>query len=128
MKVECALGEVVDKLTILRIKEERLPAPARIDVRREIAALLDAWSAEIATPVEAVDGYADLDRINRALWEVEDALRDCEARSDFGERFVALARSVYRLNDQRADCKRRINLALGSRLIEHKSYGAGRPT
>lgn len=128
MKVECALGEVIDKLTILRIKEERLSAPARADVRREIDALLDAWGAEVGTPVEAVDGYADLDRVNRELWDVEDALRDCEARLDFGERFVALARSVYRLNDRRSDVKRRINLALGSRLVEHKSYGAGGST
>jgi len=124
MKVECALGEVVDKLTILRIKEQRLPPPALEDVRREIDALVEAWSAEIAIPVEAVDGYAELDRVNRELWDVEDALREHERRGDFGERFVALARAVYHLNDLRAACKRRINLALGSRLVEHKSYGA----
>lgn len=124
MKVECALGEVVDKLTILRIKEERLPEAAVVDVRREIRALLDAWQAEIGTPVEQVDGYDELARVNRELWSVEDALRDHEHRGDFGDRFVALARSVYHLNDQRSAVKKRINLALGSRLVEHKSYGA----
>lgn len=123
MKVECAVGEVVDKLTILRIKEERLPEAAVVDVRREIAALLDAWRAEISVPVEQVEGYDELARVNRELWSVEDALREHERAQDFGERFVALARSVYQLNDRRSAVKKRINLAMGSRLIEHKSYG-----
>src|SRR5262249_48853095 len=65
---------------------------------------------------------AELKRVNAKLWDVEDAIRDCEARSDFGEPFIELARTVYRLNDERSRLKKAINLASGSRLVEEKSY------
>lgn len=124
MKVECALGEVVDKITILRIKEERLVEPmATADVQQELRGLVAAWSSEGHPPVEELPDYEALAAVNRELWDVEDALRDHERAGDFGERFVALARSVYALNDERASLKRQINHGLGSRLIEHKSYG-----
>jgi hypothetical protein len=70
---------------------------------------------------------ADLKRVNETLWEIEDAIRECEARGDFGERFVALARAVYRHNDARARLKKAISLASGSRLIEEKAYAAYAP-
>lgn len=123
MKVEVSLGEVVDKVTILRIKAERLTrAEALADVQQELAGLLQAWAAEGHPPMEELEGYAQLDAVNRALWDVEDALREHEARGEFGPAFVELARSVYRYNDRRSELKRRINHALGSRLQEHKSY------
>lgn len=125
MKVECALGDVVDKVTILRLKEERITDHlARADVQQELRGLLAAWSAEGHPPVEELEDYDQLALVNRQLWDVEDALRMYERDGDFGERFVELARSVYQLNDRRASLKRQINHALGSRLIEHKSYGA----
>ena len=65
---------------------------------------------------------AELKQVNAKLWDVEDAIRDCEARSDFGEPFIELARMVYRLNDERSRLKKAINLASGSRIVEEKSY------
>ena len=70
---------------------------------------------------------AELKRVNAKLWDVEDAIRECEARGDFGENFIELARAVYRLNDERARLKKAINLASGSRLVEEKSYKSFRP-
>jgi hypothetical protein len=65
--------------------------------------------------------------VNEALWEIEDAIRECEARGDFGQKFVELARSVYRQNDERARLKRKLNVAAGSRYVEEKSYAAFAP-
>ena len=123
MKVELPLGEVVDKVTILLIKEQHIKDPAKLsNVARELATLREAW-AEAGHP--ALEGLADwrgLRDINQRLWNVEDDIRDCERDGDFGDTFVRLARSVYHLNDQRAAHKRAINIALGSRLLEEKSY------
>jgi hypothetical protein len=124
MKVRCALGDVVDRVTILRIKEARLANPEAVaNVRRELAALLEDWAGEGLPPMESLADLAGLASVNERLWEVEDALRDHERRGDFGAAFVERARSVYRLNDERAALKRRINLALGSAIVEEKSYG-----
>jgi len=117
-----AWGELFDKVTILEIKAERIAAPAAlVNVRRELAAL---QAIEAAAP--AADGLAtlkaELAAVNLALWDIEDAIRDHEQAGDFGDRFVALARSVYRENDKRAAIKRRINLLLGSDIVEEKSY------
>lgn len=119
-------GELIDKLTILELKAARLSAPeALANVRRELAAL---------TPLEA--GISDprlpplratLAEVNAALWDIEDRIREMEAAGDFGPEFVELARAVYRQNDRRAALKREISLALGSDLIEEKSYGGGNP-
>lgn len=126
MLVECPLGDVVDKVTILRIKATRLRDPGALAaVHEELRTLEAAWSAADLPPMEALARYTELADVNLALWEVEDALRDHERRQDFGGAFVAAARSVYRLNDRRAALKRAINEALGSRLVEHKSYGSG---
>lgn len=129
MKVECPLGEVVDKVTILRIKERRLTDPLAVeDVRRELRGLLHAWSVEGYPDVDTIEFYPRLVEVNQALWDVEDALRSHERAGDFGDRFVRLARSVYRLNDERAALKRAINHHFGSTLVEHKSYGGGQET
>ncbi len=115
-----SVGDVLDRLSILALKRARLTDPAqRANVETEHAALSAA-----AIDVTGLDDLrAALDEVNGALWDVEDDLRRCEAAGDFGEAFVALARSVYRLNDRRAAIKREINLASGSVLIEEKSYG-----
>jgi hypothetical protein len=123
VKVEASLGDVVDRLTILRIKAARIAAePARVNVRAEAAALEAAWAAAGLPAVEALEEWGPLLAVNEALWEVEDRLRDLERQGDFGADFLAAARSVYFTNDRRAALKRAINLRLGSTIIEEKSY------
>lgn len=121
--VPVSAGELVDKLTILELKLDRITDPAR---QRNVAAEREALAevAKAALPAsEALSRHRDaLTDVNGELWEVEDALRRMESRQDFGAEFVALARSVYRLNDKRAAIKRDINELLGSRLVEEKSY------
>lgn len=116
-------GELLDKLTILDIKSRRIADPVKRDnVARERRLLRDVARTSLPETPELASLHARLARVNEALWEVEDDLRDAEARSRFDESFIALARSVYRLNDERAALKREINMTLGSRLIEEKSY------
>lgn len=123
MKVEVSHGEVVDKVSILLLKERHIDAPDKLDnIRAELVALRQAWSEEGLPPMDSLPAWAGLREVNASLWDVEDDLRDCERRHEFGDRFVALARSVYKLNDRRAALKREINLSLGSRLVEEKSY------
>ena len=125
MKVDIPLGDVVDRVTICAIKTRRITDPTAVaHAQRELDTLRAAWKAEGYPPMEDVGDFATLARINEELWQVEDALRDCERQRDFGETFVTLARSVYTLNDQRALQKRRINDELGSDLVEVKSYAA----
>ena len=114
-------GELIDKITILEIKAVRITAPAaRANVEKELALL-----AAIAAPVLAGD-MAELKSalrvVNETLWDTEDAIRGKEKANDFGADFIALARSVYKQNDSRAELKRGINNALGSDLKEEKSY------
>ncbi len=122
--IEVAPGELVDKLTILDIKLLRLTdAAQRLNVEIERRVLHAA-----CTTLDEVDGLSDLrarlHAVNETLWTIEDDIRECERRGDFGPRFVDLARAVYKTNDARAALKRAINVALGSRLIEEKSYAA----
>jgi tetratricopeptide (TPR) repeat protein len=122
--VEIAPGELLDKITILQIKTERIRDEAkRENVRRELAVLSAARDRALPASVELQEVTCALKAINEALWDVEDELRRCEATGEFGPRFVELARSVYRHNDRRAALKRRINDLLGSSLKEEKSYG-----
>jgi len=124
MKVETPLADVLDRLTILALKIERLPTPsARANAAQEREALLEAWREQGLPSPNNLGEFGLLAQVNDALWQVEDALRAHEHRQDFGPEFVALARSVYALNDRRAALKRSLNLALRSRLIEEKSYG-----
>ena len=121
--VEVAPGELIDKITILEIKAERIADPAkRANVAVELETLNGTRDAAIAGDGEIARLTAALKGVNEELWVIEDDIRDCEAAGDFGPRFVELARAVYRTNDRRAALKREINLHLGSRLIEEKSY------
>lgn len=129
LTVEVSVGELLDKITILEIKAERITDPAKLkNVRTELQTLRDAWAA---FPLGARDVTGPLGRlkaVNEKLWDIEDGIRDLEAAGDFGERFIALARSVYFSNDERAAIKRELNGLLGSRLVEEKSYtDYGRP-
>lgn len=128
IRVPISPGELLDKLTILRLKAARIAEPEkRANVARELALLEAIWRAEVSAASELQAEEEALARVNAALWEVEDALREREAARRFDAEFVALARSVYRHNDERAAIKRRVNLKLGSALIEEKSYaGAAR--
>ena len=121
--IEVSPGELVDRITILEIKAERIADPGRLaNVREELATLSRARDGALPPGPEVDRITADLRTVNETLWDVEDALRDCERAGDFGPRFVELARSVYRTNDRRSELKRALNLALGSRLVEEKSY------
>lgn len=116
-------GELIDKLTILRLKSERIADAGKLaHVRHEAAVLQDIADRGLPAHPDLGAMWDELYRINGDLWVIEDDIRACEAAQDFGPRFIALARSVYQTNDRRAAVKKRINLALGSALVEEKSY------
>jgi len=124
--IPVSFGELVDKVTILRIKAERVTDHAKLlNIRHELD-LLEAVVAENWP----LDGEAfnrlieELHAVNGCLWTIEDDIRDCERACRFDERFVELARSVYRQNDRRAELKRKITLLVGSDIVEEKSYAA----
>lgn len=115
-------GELLDKLTILSLKLERIASPAaRANVAREHA-LLHEIGAPVLADARVAALVGDLARVNAALWDIEDAIRAEDAAGQFDQAFVDLARAVYRTNDERAAIKRRIDLLLGSALVEEKSY------
>jgi tetratricopeptide (TPR) repeat protein len=119
-----SLGELIDKMTILRIKAERISEPEKLaNVHRELN-LLERSAHEDGVSGPSIDLLTDqLAAVNGRLWTIEDALRACEHDGDFGPRFVTLARSVYCENDTRAAIKRALNTLAGSALVEEKSYG-----
>ena len=121
--VPVSFGEVLDKITILEIKAERISDPEKLtNIRNELAALSGAWDAFVRQPETVAADRQALKAVNEQLWQIEDEIRDQEANQDFGPRFIELARSVYVTNDRRAAIKRRINAALGSAIVEEKSY------
>ena len=122
--VPVSWGELLDKITILEIKHDRITrADARANVLREYRLLQSIGAAALNRGGVAVLVEA-LKRVNEALWEIEDAIREQEAARDFGPEFIRLARAVYQRNDERAAIKREINHALDSDLVEEKSYAA----
>jgi hypothetical protein len=121
-EIPTSWGELIDKITILEIKVERLESEsAQANAAKELGLL-----KEIAGPVlarsETAALVAQLKALNQALWEIEDRIRDHERSATFDATFIDLARSVYKRNDERGAVKRELNLALGSGLIEEKSY------
>lgn len=124
IEIPVSWGELIDKITILEIKSERIADTGKLgNVRRELD-LLRMRLAGRADRADVARMVGDLRDVNAKLWDIEDEIRDCENAGDFGHRFVALARSVYVTNDRRAELKREINVALGSDLVEEKSYQA----
>ena len=120
--VPISVGELMDKITILEIKSERIKNQGQLEnIARELSALRAVRLGGVDRAVLDKLG-AELKRVNAELWDIEDAIRECDARGDFGDAFIRLARAVYRLNDDRARLKKAINLASGSRLVEEKSY------
>jgi hypothetical protein len=120
--VPVSWGELLDKITILEIKEERIADPAaRANVRRELGLLRQIAAPGLDDP-SAGRLLASLRRVNERLWDIEDDIRSKEAQGDFGPEFVALARAVYKTNDARALLKKELNVLLQSELVEEKSY------
>ncbi len=123
LMVPISVGELLDKISILEIKAEAIADPAKRDnVMRELAALDAVRLREVASAPELEALYAELQAVNRALWRTEDDIRAVERAGQFDDRFIELARSVYRNNDRRAVLKRRINELTGSDIVEEKSY------
>ena len=122
--IEVSPGELIDKLTILEIKLDRMRDAQKLrNVEIEHAAVRSAYETHVPASQELCALFAELRQINLRLWVTEDEIRACERRQDFGAAFVSLARSVYLTNDRRSELKRDINALLGSKLREEKSYG-----
>ncbi|MBN1949680.1 MAG: hypothetical protein JW801_00650 [Bacteroidales bacterium] len=120
MKIEVSNGEIIDKLTIIQIKLERIHDAGKVaNLKKEYEVLSEAAEKIIS---KEDDLFRDLYEVNAALWGIEDTLRDLERKKDFGTEFIESARSVYFTNDKRAEIKKKINLKTGSNLIEEKSY------
>ena len=121
MKVEISIGELVDRVTILSIKCERVHDDAKlVNIKYEYGQLKKAMESIGMT--ERDSEFLELRSVNERLWAIEDRLREKENRKEFDDQFIELARSVYIENDVRAALKRRINISKGSRVIEEKSY------
>jgi hypothetical protein len=120
-------GEVLDKITILRIKAARIRDAAKVaNVRRELELLERTWGESPYGREDVARDAAALQAVNERLWDIEDRIRDKERAGAFDAAFIELARAVYIENDERAAIKKRINLALGSAIVEEKSYAAYR--
>ncbi|TVP52322.1 MAG: hypothetical protein EA349_16010 [Halomonadaceae bacterium] len=123
MTVPVSFGEVLDKITILEIKAERISDPEKlVNIRRELEALTQVWDQTVTDAQTVAKERLQLKAINEELWQIEDDIREQEAAQDFGPRFIELARAVYVTNDKRGAVKKQINLALGSQFVEEKSY------
>lgn len=121
--IQVAPGELIDKITILQIKTERIQDANKLrNVRVELGSLNQAKEAQLACDRHLSDFQGQLKAVNEQLWDIEDEIRLCERDKEFGPQFVELARSVYVQNDRRAALKRQINELLGSRFIEEKDY------
>lgn len=124
--VEVSAGELLDKISILQIKRERITDREKVaNVERELALLEQAAFAalpQLNMEPDLKQLCAELKAVNEELWEIEDDIRECEAQKTFDQHFIALARAVYQTNDHRSDVKKRINRLTGSKLKEEKSY------
>lgn len=116
-------GELLDKLTILQIKVERMTDPVKVaNVKTELGMLSKVWSEAVEVDAEIAKLTAELKAVNETLWKIEDDIRDEERNKRFDERFIELARAVYVTNDERANAKKKVNLYLKSTIVEEKSY------
>lgn len=123
LHIPISAGELLDKISILRIKVARIGDEKKLaNVRRELKALLAVAKGLPLEESQLEQWLGELAAVNEALWEIEDEIRGCEARREFGDTFIALARAVYRHNDERCGIKRQINIATGSSIVEEKSY------
>ena len=127
-EIPISWGELIDKITILEIKVERMADAQKLaNVRRELIALQVASAKAGRLPAGGGNLTAELKAINLQLWDIEDQIRELDRLGDFGPLFVELARSVYRTNDRRAQIKREISLLMSSDFVEEKSYAEAGP-
>jgi uncharacterized protein YukE len=123
IQVPVSPGEVLDKITILEIKSERISDAGKLaNVKRELELLQASWQQSVPEDDTVRRLHDELKTINEALWEIEDDIRDKERAREFDQVFIDLARSVYVTNDQRANAKKELNIYLGSEIVEEKSY------
>jgi Family of unknown function (DUF6165) len=122
VRAPISVGELIDKITILQIKLKRLDGSGAVNVAKELAVLNQVKSDAHLDEPKIAALVIQLTAVNVALWDIEDQIRQLEARGDFGPPFIETARSIYRLNDRRAAIKRLINIASESDIIEEKSY------
>ena len=123
IEVPISPGELLDKITILRIKSERMSNASKLaNVRHELKLLEQTWADAVPATANVSADEQALAAVNARLWDIEDEIRVPERKQQFDAAFIALARSVYIENDERAAIKKRVNVALGSALIEEKSY------
>jgi hypothetical protein len=123
IRVPVSVGELIDKITILEIKSERIKDPDKLEnVRRELGLLQATWDESPLSGQDVSELKAGLKQVNETLWEIEDFIRVKEMERAFDEQFIELARSVYVNNDRRAALKRQLNEATGSTLFEEKDY------
>ena len=122
MQIKVSLGEIVDKYTILMIKASKIQDPVKLEnVKKELIYLIEVLKTEDPLMTDYSLTKALLE-INKALWNIEDLIRDFERAKSFGKEFIDLARNVYKLNDERARIKKEINMKYGSEFVEEKSY------
>ena len=123
IKIELSIGELLDKISILQIKAERIDDPSKVkNITKELDVLMSLWNDSPYSDTNLSSEINELKNINEALWDIEDKIRDKERNQVFDKDFIELARSVYFTNDKRAEIKRIINGKTGSELIEEKSY------
>ncbi len=123
IKIELSIGELLDKISILQIKAERIDDPSKVkNINKELDVLMSLWNDSPYSDTNLSSEINELKNINEALWDIEDKIRDKERNQLFDKDFIELARSVYFTNDKRAEIKRIINGKTGSELIEEKSY------
>src|SRR5580693_7043052 len=121
--VPVSWGELIDKITILEIKIERIRSDgAKQNVEKELGGLRDVAHAALSSDSLLASRKDELKRVNEALWDIEDRIRAKEKAADFDHEFVEIARSVYKRNDERARIKRLINVHMASEIVEEKSY------
>ena len=120
---EISAGELIDKITILEIKKEKISNKEKlVEVNKELSSLNETLKKSINDESKIINFKNDLKNINLKLWDIEDGKRSAEKNNKFDEKFIELARSVYKFNDERAKIKLAINNALGSNIKEVKSY------
>ena len=123
VSINISVGELIDKITILEIKAERILDPEKVvNVLAELESLSQVVLDDCVKASELAKLTAELKLVNERLWDIEDQIRGKEKEGDFGSEFIALARKVYKTNDRRSDIKRKINQLAGSKIIEEKSY------
>ena len=123
MHIPVSIGEILDKMSILEIKSERITDQKKqLNVRHELKVLNDELSKLDGLWEVIGDLYGQLKSVNEELWVIEDDIRIKESKKEFDDIFISLARSVYVTNDKRANLKKEINLKMGSELVEEKSY------